>query len=184
MINLLPPQFKKELSEEKNWKLTIILGILILAFFISLALILFSIKTLISTQAQYQKALLDSAEEEFKDSEFQNLEKEITFLNQTFFELDSFYRNKFSLNEILEKIPTTLPPGIYLTSFSFSPAALEKREEYRFEISLTGFSPTRKTLKELEENLKTQTDFKEVYFPLSNWAEPADINFYLTFKLE
>ena len=59
MINLLPPQQKEELLEEKKLKLVLILGITILTVLFSLFLILFSVKTSVRGEVELQKVLIE-----------------------------------------------------------------------------------------------------------------------------
>jgi len=173
MINLLPPQYKAELKEEENWKLTLILSILFLIFLICSALILFSIKISISGQAEAQKILLLQEEKKFEESQIQNLEEKITISNQALLKLNSFYQSQTNLTEILEKISETLPISVYLTTLNFNPA----------QISLSGFSPTREILLEFKKNLEQEELFEEIYFPPSNWVKPTDIDFSVNFKI-
>jgi Tfp pilus assembly protein PilN len=173
MINLLPPQYKAELKEEENWKLTLILSILFLTFLVCSALILFSIKISISGQLEAQKILLLQEEEKFEESQIQSLEEKITISNQTLLKLNSFYQSQTNLTEILEKISETLPPSVYLTNLNLNLA----------QISLSGYSPTREILLEFKKNLEKEKLFEEIYFPPSNWVKPSNIDFSVNFKV-
>ena len=180
MINLLPAQQKKELLEEENFRLILILGTVLFISLFCLILILFSIKIYLSGQVESQRVVLSQVEKEFAQSGLKNLQEKIKSTNLTFSQLHSFYQKKFYLTEILERISKTLPPGTYLTNFSFSPP----REEFPAQISLSGFAQTREILIELKRNLEAEEDFQEIYFPPENWVQPTDINFSLTFKLK
>jgi len=186
MINLLPPQQKEELLEEKKYNLVLILGILFLIFLISLILILFSIKIFISGEVEAQKILFLEEEKKFKESQIQNLEEKINASNQTLSKLNLFYQNQLNLTEILEKISETLPSGTYLTNLNFSllttPAEGET-QKYLAQISLTGFSPTREILLEFKENLEKEEPFGGIYFLPSNWVKPIDIDFIVTLRI-
>jgi len=173
MKNLLPLQQKEEFLQEKNWKLILILEILVLIFLICLALILFSVKIFISGQLEAQKILLLQEEKKFEESQIQNLEEKITISNQALLKLNSFYQSQTNLTEILEKISETLPVSIYLTTLNFNPA----------QISLSGFSPTREILLEFKKNLEQEELFEKIYFPPSNWVKPTDIDFSVNFKI-
>jgi len=173
MINLLPPQYKAELKEEENWKLTLILSLLFLIFLVCLTLILFSIKIFISGQLEVQKTLLLQEEKKFEESQIQNLEEKIATSNQTILKLDSFYQGQISLAGILEKIFETLPSDVYLTTLDFNLG----------QFSLFGYSPTREILLEFKENLEKEELFEEIYFSPSNWVKPSDIDFSVNFKI-
>ncbi|MFC1663786.1 hypothetical protein ACFL0A_01535 [Patescibacteria group bacterium] len=181
MINLLPPQEKKELLEEENYRLVLVLGVLILFFLISLALVLFSIKIYISGQVEVQKIIFSEADREFRQSEIQNFQEKINSTNLTFSKLNSFYQEKFYFTETLVRISKTLPVGTYLTNFSFTPLATK---ELRGQVSLTGFCPNREVLFELKENLENEKDFQEIYFPPENWVKSANIDFGVSFKIK
>jgi len=173
MINLLPPTEKQKLSREKTKKIVIILGALILVFLICLILILISIEIYIQSQVSYQKILYESKEKQFKDSQAQEIQKEISEYNQNLLEIKSFYQKQANLVEILEKITQTLPEGVCLNSFSYQKA----------RISISGYAPTRDILFEFKENLEQGDDFKEVFFPSSNWVKAIDIDFSLSFTI-
>ena len=182
MINLLPPQYKAELKEEENWKLTLILSILFLIFLVCSALILFSIKISVSGQAEAQKILLLKEEKKFEESQIQNLEEKITISNQALLKLNSFYQSQTNLTEILEKISETLPINIYLATLNFNPLTATENEKHAAQISLSGFSPTREILLEFKKNLEKEQTFEEIYFPPSNWVQQTDIDFSVNFK--
>lgn len=174
MINLLPQQQKEEIITEEKFKLVLIFGIVILAFLISLSLILFSIKNIIFGQLEIQKIFLK--EKELKVQKIQEMENKIKDYNLILSNLDSFYQKNLNLTEILEKLSKILPQGTYLTNFNFNLSTLQ--------ISLSGFCPDRETLLSFKENLEKEEKFEKVYFPPSNWLEPTDINFSLIFKIK
>ncbi len=178
MINLLPPQQKEELQQEENWKLVLILGVVILAFLISFVFILFSIKIFLSSQLEVQKIFLN--QQKSQDPQLQKLEEEIINSNKIFSALNSFYQKEINLPEILEKIEKTLPATTTLTSFNFDHFS---KEGYVAQISLSGYSPTREVLLEFKKNLENQKSFKEIYFQPEDWVTPTDINFSVNFKI-
>ncbi len=175
MINLLPSPQKEELIQEERFKIVLILGIAILAFLISLILILFSIKTSLITELGIQKIYFEQKERELKSPQIGQLEEKITDLNLTLSKLNSFYQSQLNLTEILEKISQTLPEKTYLTTLNFNlPTS---------QFTLSGFSPSREILLDFKENLEKTEGFQEIYFPPANWVEPTDINFSVNFKV-
>jgi len=176
MINLLPLEEREEIREEENLKLILILGIVLVALLISLALILFSIKTSFLGTLEVQKIYLAEKEKELKSAQIQELEEKIKGHNQTLSKLNSFYQNEIDLTGILEKFSKTLPWGTYLTSLNFDPTLSQ--------FSLSGFCPDRETLLVFKKNLEKEEKFVEVYFPPANWVMPTDINFNATFKVK
>ena len=175
MINLLPPQYKKELLEEEKYRLVLISGVLISIFLISLILVLFSIRNYLWGEVESAKILTDSEEKYFQTSEMKTLQGKIILANQNISKLNSFYQSQSSLVEIIQKISQTLPSEAYLTAFSF--------EKSTSQISLSGFALTREVLFEFKKNLEEKKEFKEIYFPPSSWIEPENIDFSLTLKV-
>ncbi|MFH1462367.1 MAG: hypothetical protein ABIG08_01540 [bacterium] len=181
MINLLPPKNKEEILEEENWKLVLILAVV---FFISLfcfALILFSIKSFISGEAEAQKISLEQTEKEFQGSQIQSLNGKIVSANQALSQLDSFYQTQRDSSAILERISKTISPGLYLNTLSLN---FQAKDEQGLGCSLSGFSPTREILLRFKENLEKEEGFEGVNFPPTSWLEKTDINFSVNFKIK
>lgn len=173
MINLLPPQQKEELRQEQKLKLILIFGILLVSFLVSLFLILSLVRNLIEAKSEYFK-------EEDKDMAIiQAEEGKIKEANLMFSQLDNFYSGQIRLVAYLEKISRLTPEGVHLTNFNFSP----DQKKGKNQISFSGFSPDRKTLLLLKENLEKEQGFSEIYFPAENWVKPTDINFTVSFKI-
>ncbi len=175
MINLLPSSYKKELLQEENWRLTLILGILFLIFLVSLILLLISIKIYIQGQVESLKVLADLEEKSLKTSGIPDFREKIDMANKKILGLESFYKAQDSTVEVLENIFQTIPAKIYLTSFFWQKSASQ--------VSLSGFSPSREALFELKKNLEEEKEFTDISFPLSNWQKPTDIDFTVTFKM-
>ena len=181
MINLLPPKEKEEILKEENWKLLMILGMILLFFLISLLLILFSIKIFIVGEVEAQKIIFAEREKEFKSTQMQNLQNNLTAFNKKLSQLDSFYQNQSNFSEILEEISKTLPSGVYLNNLSI---VSQGGKNEGSGCSISGFSPSRQILLVLKDNLEKEKNFQEVYFPSSNWVKPADINFTISLKIK
>lgn len=174
MINLLPPQQKKEIEKEEKFKLVFILGLLILVFFLFVALILFSIQIYLSGRLLSQNIIFEAAQKRFEIPEIQDFQREIIALNQNIQKLDSFYQNQIELTKILERISQIVPPGVYLTNFSW--------QKETSEIKILGFAPSREDLFKLKENLEGTDYFFSINFPPANWLKPKDIDFQVIFK--
>ncbi len=182
MINLLPPNYKKELLKEEQYKIVITLGIFVLLFLVSFSLILFSIKIYVSSQFETEKEFVNQSRKEMEFSEIEKLEKETKYLNEDILELELFYQNQISLIEILEELSFVLPTGVYLKTISINPS---KEKDSKFLVSLSGFSPTRELLSEFKTDLEEKKElFKgKIDFPPSTWTKPIDIDFSLNFKI-
>jgi len=176
VINLLPPSYKKEILQEQNWKLTLILGLLFLIFSVSLILVLFSIKIYIQGQVEPLKVLTEAGEKSLQESGILDFREKIESANQKILKLESFYKNQDSTLIFLENIFKLIPENIYLTGLFWQKSASQS--------SLTGFSPSREALFELKKNLEERKEFSDISFPSSNWMDSVNINFQVTFKIK
>lgn len=183
MINLLPPEEKKILLVEKKKRLIVILGSLILVFLISLFLILLSVKVNIQGQVEVQKISFSSVEKEFQKSEVNSFKKEIKSINQYFSKLKSFYQSQIYFSGILKQTFEIIPEQISLTDSSFSFQLEGKKKIKVMRVSLSGFAETVDDLVKFKENLEAKENFKEIYFPPSNWVQEDNIDFNVTFKI-
>jgi Tfp pilus assembly protein PilN len=194
MINLIPPEYQKEIKEEENRRVISILGIVSLFVLISLALILFSIEIYISGQVQSQKIIFEQAEESLKTSEITAFEKKIQRTNQDLSNLSTFYQEQKNITQMLEEISRTFPSGVYLTRLSLQKVPFPEKEKGKkkgieeeeydgYKITIRGFCPTREVLLEFRKNLVKKENFKEVDFPLSNWVKISDVDFLANFRV-
>lgn len=177
MVNLLPPEQKRELLKEERYRLVILLSVLILLFLVSLSLVLLSVKIYVSGKAQEQEILLESERNEFQSSEGQTIEKDINSVNSILSQLDYFYQNQRRRVDLLEKISDNLAEEAYLDNLNlnYSP------QDEETKVSLRGYFPSRELLFEFKKILEEDPSFYEIDFSPSNWINPA--NFYVSFKV-
>jgi len=175
MINLLPPLYQQELRQEENRRLILILGMLFLIFLISVTLILFSVKLFIQGKLESVNVLLNLEEKTLQTSEIQSLRERINSINQNLSKLNAFYEKQISSISVLEKVFKTLPPGIYLSAFSW--------QKNTSQVAISGFSPNREVLFLFQNNLEESKEFSGIELPTQNWIKPVDIDFRVTFKI-
>ncbi len=178
MINLLPPEQKKEISLRERYNLIFILGIVSLSFLFSLSLILLSVKYSLSGDLKCQKTYLKQIDKELSIQN--NLRERIKNYNQLLPKLNSFYHNQPHITEVLEEISALVPPETYLTNLNIRPANKGKV----FLVSLSGFCPDRETLLSFKEALGREGRFYDVYFPPVDWIKPENISFNAGFKIK
>lgn len=183
MINLLPPQQKEGLEKEENFRLTLILGVLLFAFLICFSLILFAFTVFLTGEMEAQEILFNQRKIELESPQMQRLEENLVRLNTTLIQLESFYQGQLDSTDTFEQISKTLPLGTYLTNLTVS-YTTDKNAAWRASCSLSGFSPNRKLLLEFKENLEQEENFQEIYFPPTNWVQPENINFSAAFKIK
>ena len=104
MINLLPPDYRKNLLKEEQYKIVLILGIFILLFLVCFVLILFSIKVYIAGCFEEERIFVEHKQKEMKLSQIQELESEVESINKNLLGLDSFYQDQTDITELFEEI--------------------------------------------------------------------------------
>ena len=190
MINLLPQKDKEKLLIGKSKRMAIILCFLILFFLIYLTISLFIVKIYLKGQLISSEIFLEESEKQFLQSETQEFQDKIKSANQSFNELNSFYKKKVYFSKVLEKIAAVFPKDFYLTNFSIVLNVKEKKKddeavgiERTIKSSLSGFAPTREGLLVFKEGLEKEGSFENIFFPISNWSSKENINFYITFDI-
>ena len=107
-----------------------------------------------------------------------NFQQEIKELNKKLEQVAVFYERQIYLNDLLAEVFQKLPPGSYLTSFSFV------KDLGQDKINLVGFSPTREKLLDFKKTLEADSRFAKVNFPPGNWVSSTDVDFYLSFEMK
>lgn len=169
MINLLPPEEKRELLGEETKRLTTILGLVLLFSLFCLIIILAFLKMYLLIQVDSQKSSIELVKNQTESSEVQVIQEQIENANQKLARINDFYEQKFESVKILEKLIKTIPEEIYLTNLSYSKTSSQ--------VVLAGFAPSRDLLIQFKTNLEVEEEFQEIYFSPSNWIEPIDIDF-------
>lgn len=182
MINLLPPAEKKYLEEDKRLKIILVLGVLFLAFLISFSLILTVIRMIIFGQLEIQKSILEQKEKEFQQFQIKEFEGTIKEYNKLLLGLNVFYQQQFNFADIFEKISKILPDNTYLTNI-FLDSQKEEDGKILLNCNISGFSKNRENLLQFRNNLEQEEEFRDIYFPPSNWISSSDINFSINFKI-
>lgn len=181
MINLLPPKYKKELKQQRFFKVVIALNILVLSFLLILSGVLFLTKISLQEELKSQQAILKNNQEQKKIKKIKNLESEIKSFNDKIEELQDYYQNYFNLTDIINDFSSTLPDGVYINSISFDKI---KNKEEVVEVKVQGYCPDRERLREFDSNLNKTEKFTEINFAKENWTQPKEINFSLSFKIK
>ncbi|MBU4274408.1 hypothetical protein KKE19_01195 [Patescibacteria group bacterium] len=189
MINLLPPKAKEEILLERKKRVVLSNWILVLLFFVFLLSAMFLIKFYLQIQTTYLKAQLVTNKQILERNMNEEILNKINLFDSSFEELNAFYRQRIYISEVLAKISRLLPNTVYLTNFFVSPnLVLENNDDelnqlVGFNIYVAGFSPTREEVLQLKANMEKEEDFKEVFFPLTNWVKTTNIDFSLSFKV-
>jgi len=184
-INLLPEYEKKKLKQKENLKKIFLILIYILIFFLVLILILYSLKIYISFKIDSLQKLVLEKEKEFEERYLRTFEKEIEEINENLLKIKKFKEREILTIPILEKISSLIPDSIYLTNLSFQKISQQEEEgkiKIFAEIQIAGWASNREDLFYFRKALEKEKDFQNVYFSLSSWVKPRDIDFSLSLK--
>ncbi|MEK7124284.1 MAG: hypothetical protein AAB877_01175 [Patescibacteria group bacterium] len=181
MINLLPPKEKERLLQEKNLKLAVILGNIVLVSIISLILVLVSVKFYILSQAEYHKTALSEIEKKYKTPEFLFFDNYIKTQNVKLQRVDNFLDNQSSFADSVKLIlDIERPPGL---SFSNILMHTDKESGNKIKTSISGFVDNRENLLIFKKNIENSQKIKNINFPPNNWIKPENIEFFLSFEI-
>jgi hypothetical protein len=192
MINLLPPQEKKAIILDQTKNLAIILCVIFLAYFISLALILLIVNFSILITMQQQQDILTNSKKIYQDSDFIFYENVVEQNNQNLTKIDSFYKNNAYVSDALKEISgIDKSSGLSLTSILVNQGKLgdikanQKPDNSKvLTVTLLGISDNRETLSQFKQNLEKDPKITNMVFPPDNWLKSTDINFSLTFEFK
>lgn len=176
MINLLPPYYKKELKQRENQKIILINFFLFSIFLIYLILLLLIVRFYIENKINLVKLGFLLEEKKFQSQEIKNLKNKIDSSNKNISKINQFYKQKISLNETLEKIFKNIPEGVILNSFSF--------QKDGSQVIISGIAQTREDYLELQNNLKSNSDFFDFVFPIEAWTKKTNLDFNISFKIK
>jgi len=179
MINLLPPKEKEDLLLRQKEKLFLIWEWAFLIFLICLCLLLILIKYQLLTLVDYQKNLFKEAKQKTEIAEFVDLNKTVQKYNEILSQLKLFHKKESRISDVWKiMIDIERIRGLYLNNF-----LLTKPESGNIQVKISGYTNSRENLLVLKKNMEEKPGIKNLYFPLENWLEPENINFYLTFEV-
>jgi len=178
MINLLPPQEKKDILGRRKLKLVLLFEIGILLFLVSLLCTLFFVVIYLSGELETEKLLMAEKSALINLQAFSDSQNRVKVLNREFLDLTSFYKGKPKLTELFERIYARLPEHSYLKNISFV------TEAERVKVSLSGFMPTAESLLVFKREMERDKDLLGVTFPAADWTSSKDIDFTLSFELK
>ncbi|OHA66405.1 MAG: hypothetical protein A2672_01230 [Candidatus Wildermuthbacteria bacterium RIFCSPHIGHO2_01_FULL_49_22b] len=180
MINLLPPLYQQKLKEKQRFKLVFLLSIVLGIALFALSIFLILIQVTLASERMSQKTKLSSFEE--RSAREDSMLGEIRSWNSKFRNIEEFKKKNQSVKEALDHLASSLPPELYLFSFSYIPAFETKKEEGKVLktpaiIAVTGKAQAREQLLLFKDALGSNPFFAGVVFPPSNWVTPTDITF-------
>lgn len=172
MINLLPPQYKKELKDEENLRIVYILLVSLGMFLLVLSFLLLGILLYVQGEFNSKLLLVSSFEKELALQS--KTQEDLKQANEEMLAFSRIAQNQVPLAKVFTQFFADLPKDVSLSSFSFSSpkTTFLKGETVKeqAQVVLQGSSPSRDVLAMLRANLEQDTFFEDLFFPLSNFA--------------
>ena len=181
MINLLPPKQKEELERYRVRRIVIVLGVIITAFLIAFALVLLTLNIYLQGEVNYLSSILKAKRGKNKTSEIESIQDKFKNYNKRVSKIQGFYEQQDHPSDFLQKLNSTLPQSVYLTSLSYKKVT---EEDYKARVGISGYCPDRDTLFQLKRKMDEKDQWEALELPPSNWVEPTDINFKVNFKIK
>lgn len=180
MINLLPPKEKEQLFLERNKKLVVTLGYIIIIFLIYLALVLFSVKFYILGKMSQEKNILDAIETKYQTSDFLSYNNLVKKYNDDLFKAITFYKKEIYFSDVIKTIlDIQRPDGLFFNDMSIK----SNDKDNKIRVIISGMSNTRDDLLTFKDNIERNHKIENVYFPPNSWVKNKDINFYVTLEI-
>ena len=186
MMNLLPPQEKRELALQQNKKLAMVLGGVVLIFLVSLSMALFSVKFYLLGEVTYQKNILGTTEKKYETPDFLASKSLIQSYNASLVKMNEFYQHDILASGALKTLlAVERPAGLSLTNiFAQKNLAEAGKKNTVVKVSFSGISEARDDLMLYKTSLESNPDIKNIYFPPNNWIKPSELSFYITFEYD
>lgn len=177
MINLLPKSEQKKLKRAFAYKRLFLISIFFLIALFALSLFLFLVNRFVIFSLNKVQKELDQARKEFIGFPLKELEREIGLINKQLREFSTKRERQVLFSKFLEKLTPFVP-----SSINFSSIFGKRLDKDRLRVKASGFAKNRETLFLFKETLEKEKSFENIYFDLSSWLKPKDINF--SFSLE
>jgi len=174
--NLIPLQQKERVKLKTYYQNIISSGFIL--FLLILLLIIFLAGILIFLNIKYrliENKITVEQSEIIQTESYKGMEKKIISLNKELSELKKIQTKENNFYQILDDVSRNLLINVKVYDL--------KIDKTTNKITVTGFSPTRGALLSIKTILETNSQYnKDVDFPLSNLANPQNINFRFTFS--
>ncbi len=173
-LDLLPEEKKEEIKRKKIFLKVVhselIFAIPMIAFFVILATINFSLKE--KTKEIERIYGMDNSQKEYKELEnYENSFGEINTKVNSVFKLQKGHND---WSNIFYKLNNTVPENVYLSDLV----------TVDYKISIAGKAKTREDFLKFQEKIKSEGCFLDVEVPLSNLVSKENVAFQLNFNVK
>lgn len=174
MLNLLPPQQKKELRLD-FLNQTIVSAVVAVIFMILIGgLLLLVARDFLNINLEELERELALWQARTEIKELEDLERNIRELNKNLVFLDGRQKEQVKFSSFLEKLAKDVPMGIRFDDISIKES----------NVNIRGYVLTRDILLTFKNTLESASYVGNFNFPLSNLVKTTDINFSLSFTYE
>ncbi|MFZ5559199.1 MAG: PilN domain-containing protein [Patescibacteria group bacterium] len=175
--NLLPPEQKERLKLRISYQNIISSGFILFLLILLLVIILAGFLTfLYFNYWDIENKIAIEQSKVIQTETIKGMEKKIKDLNKELVELKRIQDKRSNIYQILDNISRNLLIGVKVYT-------LEMDGDSKL-VSVTGFSSTRENLLAIKKALEDNPNYKNIDFPLSNLANPQNINFRFSFTYE
>lgn len=173
-INLLPPQQIKRIKLMIAYQNAISSALILFLMLLMVIVALASFLTLLSFKySVFERNINEEQTKIIQTDSIKTVQKRVKELNEELLVIKKIQDTKSDLYGVLDKVNEELFSGVKIYT-------LEIDKESKL-IRVTGNSSLRENLVIIRNILKNDSHYKEVDFPLSNLANPRDINFRFSF---
>jgi len=174
-INLIPPEQTRRVKQMTLYQNVVFSGLIIFLLFLLLIVSLGGF--LIFLNFKYLSAEQNIEIEQGKTirtETINTMEKKVKNINDELVKLGRIYDQKSDFYSIIDKLDNDVFKGIKIYN-------LEINGESKL-ITVSGFSAERQNLLMIKKIIETSPDYKNLDFPLSNLANPRNIDFRINFN--
>jgi predicted RND superfamily exporter protein len=173
-MNLLPPEQKKRIKILILYRDIISSGLILFLLFLLLIIFLGGSLTFLNMQyLAFEKDINDQQSRIIQTETLKTIQNRIKELNDGILAIKKIEDSKSDLYEVLDRINEEIFQGVKIYS-------LQIDNDSKL-ITVSGYSSSRENLVAIRKILNGDSHYKEVDFPLSNLANPTNINFRFSF---
>lgn len=175
-INLLPKIRQQELRYEIILRSLWVFISLSLASFVLVFLVQFGTKFYLQIEAGVIKGRVAQLRTQVNKQQNADIKARIQTLNNLASDYKNLADNSPKWSKVIKAFAPLPPAGIRVSSFTI--------DTQKKTVNITGLAPTRELVILLYNNiLKDTANFSNIDYPLENVAQPTNINFHFTFKI-
>jgi hypothetical protein len=177
MLHLLTESQKNKVTKEYKMRLVIVVSWMIIFISLTGMALTLPIYLISVSKINHIKNDNQSKENSTKALRDQNFQDKIKQVNSSLGALKMFVGVPSPRNTYL-KIVDSLPEGVYIDRYTYGLI-----DDSSASISISGVAPDRERLLELQNKLKSNSEFSGINIPITGFTKKKDLSFSLNFNL-